>query len=312
MTTFTLSELAGFGFNMSPTTSAGFAFATGSSIELTGILFDNGSSVVASVSGSPYFNIIGMNYSLDGDDLFIQDIIYAADAETILTVDDINLILSVTVLQAGGYIAFEVNTLDDYFYGNSYDDLIYGGPGYDTIYGNNGNDLLSGDNGNDSLFGGAGNDFLYGSVGSDGLTGGGGNDTLNGGVGVDRLSGGPGRDQMTGGGDRDIFDFNAIAEFGNSSATRDVIRDFRHATDDIDVSTIDASTLLAGNNSFVWKGTGAFKTSSAGELRFKVFDNPGTANDYTVIYGDTDKDTASEFQIQIKGLVSLTSSDFIL
>ena len=153
---------------------------------------------------------------------------------------------------------------------------------------------------------------LTGNGAANVLSGAAGNDTLVGGGGVDRLVGGLGRDQMTGGADRDIFDFNSIAESGNSSSACDIVKDFRHLTDDLDVSTIDASTLLAGNNVFVWKGTGAFTTSSAGELRFKQFDNAGTANDYTIIYGDTDKDTASEFQIQIKGLVSLTPSDFLL
>ena len=153
---------------------------------------------------------------------------------------------------------------------------------------------------------------LAGNGAANVLSGAAGNDTLDGRSGVDRLVGGLGRDQMTGGADRDIFDFNAIAEAGNSSTTRDKITDFRHATDDIDVSTIDATTLLTGNNTFVWKGTGAFTKSPVGELRFKLFDNAGTANDYTIVYGDTDGDTANEFQIQLKGLVLLTSSDFIL
>ncbi len=153
---------------------------------------------------------------------------------------------------------------------------------------------------------------ITGNAGANRLYGLAGNDTLNGGAGIDTLTGGAGRDQMTGGSQRDIFDFNAISETGNTASTRDFIVDFVRSVDDIDVSTIDASTLLAGNNAFVWKGTGAFTASSAGELRFKLFDNAGTVNDYTIVYGDIDKDTASEFQIQVKGLVLLTSSDFIL
>ncbi len=145
---------------------------------------------------------------------------------------------------------------------------------------------------------------LAGNGAANVLSGAAGNDTLDGRSGVDRLVGGLGRDQMTGGADRDIFDFNAIAEAGNSSTTRDKITDFRHATDDIDVSTIDATTLLTGNNTFVWKGTGAFTKSPVGELRFKLFDNAGTANDYTIVYGDTDGDTANEFQIQLRGSCS--------
>ena len=32
----------------------------------------------------------------------------------------------------------------------------------------------------------------------------------------------------------------------------------------------------------------------------------------TIVYGDTDGDTASEFQIEINGLVSLTAADVLL
>jgi hypothetical protein len=82
--------------------------------------------------------------------------------------------------------------------------------------------------------------------------------------------------------------------------------------DDINLWDIDASTVLAGNNNFLWRGTGTFTSSAAGELRFAIYNNPGTANDYTVVFGDTDRDSASEFQILLKGLVHLTSADFVL
>ena len=45
---------------------------------------------------------------------------------------------------------------------------------------------------------------------------------------------------MTGGAGADDFDFNNVAEIGRG-ATRDVIRDFVHLVDDIDLSTIDAN-----------------------------------------------------------------------
>ena len=40
--------------------------------------------------------------------------------------------------------------------------------------------------------------------------------------------------------------------------------------------------------------------------------HPSTANDYTIIFGDTDRDQATEFQIKHNGLVHLTSGDFVL
>ncbi|HPG89448.1 MAG TPA: RTX toxin, partial [Hyphomicrobium sp.] len=104
---------------------------------------------------------------------------------------------------------------------------------------------------------------------------------------------------------------NAANETGLTSSTYDVITDFKHLEDDINLQTIDASSILAGNNAFVWRSTGAFTTSTSGELRYKIFNNAGTANDYTMIYGDTDGDTAAEFQIKLTGLVTLTSSDFV-
>jgi serralysin len=40
--------------------------------------------------------------------------------------------------------------------------------------------------------------------------------------------------------------------------------------------------------------------------------NAGTANDRTVIWGDVDSDAGSEFQIELAGLVSLSSADVLL
>lgn len=180
-----------------------------------------------------------------------------------------------------------------------------------TFTGGAGGDQMSGDDGNDVLNGGAGRDLLYGGTGADRVLGGIGNDYLFGGSGDDTITGGAGKDVMAGGTGADDFDFNSA--FSESTATlRDVIRDFAHAIDDIDVSTIDASTVLAGNNAFAWRGTGAITTSAAGELRFQLVNNAGTANDYTIVYGDVDRDTAPEFQIELRGLINLTAADFVL
>ena len=90
----------------------------------------------------------------------------------------------------------------------------------------------------------------------------------------------------------------------------DVITDFRHLVDDIDLSGMDASSALFGNNAFAWRGTGAFGTGAGGELRYAKFDNAGTINDYTMVYGDRDSDTGSEFQIKLLGLIDLSLADF--
>lgn len=160
--------------------------------------------------------------------------------------------------------------------------------------------------------GGMGGDVLIGNASANVLNGRGGRDGLNGFAGNDVLAGGNGRDVMTGGSGMDNFNFNAASDTGNAPATRDVIRDFQHLADNINVHPMDASSILAGNNNFVFRGTGPITGSAAGELRYQKFNLAGTANDYTVIYGDTDGDAAPEFQIQLSGLVTLTAADFIL
>lgn len=225
---------------------------------------------------------------------------------------------------------------DDLLQGGSDDDLLDGGSGSDTaVYtaassavivdlttntasGGDGNDTLVsiervwGSQFDDNLGGSAAADTILGYGGADRIDGRGGNDALDGGVGNDVITGGAGRDVMTGGAGNDVFDFNVWSETGNTSATYDVITDFRHLTDVIDLRGIDASNILSGNNTFVWRGTGAFTSSSAGELRFVKYNNSGTSNDYTIIFGDIDRDKSSEFQIKLAGLINLTSADFIL
>jgi serralysin len=147
-------------------------------------------------------------------------------------------------------------------------------------------------------------DVIKGDKGANVLDGGAGSDRLTGGLGIDRMSGGLGGD---------VFRFETATDSGNSWETRDTIIDFVKGQDKIDLSTIDASAVLAGNNAFLFRGTGSwFGSNPAGELRYMQFDRAGTANDYTVILGDTDADGPSEFQIELKGLLALTASDFVL
>ena len=90
------------------------------------------------------------------------------------------------------------------------------------------------------------NNVIIGNAANNILTGSSGIDALNGGTGNDVLIGGAGKDAMTGDAGADDFDFNSIAEIGNG-ATRDIIRDFVHLTDDLDLSTIDANGAAIGN-----------------------------------------------------------------
>jgi serralysin len=160
-------------------------------------------------------------------------------------------------------------------------------------------------------------DKAYGLAGNDTMFGNDGNDTLVGGAGIDSLSGRNGND---------TFVFNATSETYNSKTISDVITDCTRAeyvsntwvrNDQIDLQTIDANSAISGNNSFVFKGawisgSSPFGTSSAGEVTLKQFNNSGTANDYTLVYINTNSTVSSEAIIKLVGLVDLTANDFIL
>ena len=163
---------------------------------------------------------------------------------------------------------------------------------------------VSGTAGNDAFIGGAGNDILNGNAG---------NDILSGGGGTDALYGGLGRDIMTGGALSDRFDFNFISHTGKTAATRDIITDFQHLVDDIDLSTIDANGSAAGSTAFSFLATaGAAFTGVKGQLHWFQINAAGIAADKTIIEGDANGDKIADFQIELTGLKTLSAADFIL
>ena len=68
-----------------------------------------------------------------------------------------------------------------------------------------------------------------------------GNDTIPAKSGADWLVGGVGPDRLTGGEGADIFVFKTTAEIGTGPSSRDVITDFVHLQDRIDLHAIDVS-----------------------------------------------------------------------
>jgi Ca2+-binding RTX toxin-like protein len=156
---------------------------------------------------------------------------------------------------------------------------------------------------------GIGNINAVGAAAGEVLTGNRGINTISGNGGADTLRGGPNRDTLTGGADPDTFAYNAVSESGVTAATRDTITDFVHLIDTLDVSKIDASTILPDNNAFTLIGSQSFSTTSEGQLRSQKFNSPGTDNDFTMVFGDTDADTDAEFTIKLKGIITLTPED---
>ena len=144
------------------------------------------------------------------------------------------------------------------------------------------------------------------------MDGGTGNDRIDGGLGNDTIWGGSGTDTMTGGDGGDSFVFRAISDLGATTATADRITDFRVGIDKISLAALDASSVIAANNTFVFKGKGAIGTSASGEISFEHFNLPGTASDYTLVRIDTDRDSAAEAILRLTGILNLKASDFML
>ena len=141
--------------------------------------------------------------------------------------------------------------------------------GVENLIGSSFSDALFGDSGVNTLSGGAGDDLLNGWLGNDVLIAGVGFDQLEGAEGNDVLRGGGGADILIGGRGNDVFDFDLVAD--SAPGARDVCRAdvgaiaFEGAGvlggDRIDLAGIDANTSVAGNQAFVFGGTGAGRVS---------------------------------------------------
>ncbi len=247
---------------------------------------------------------------------------------------------------AGGDAAGDTLAGFEALMGSAYGDWLVGDASANWIGGLAGNDTITGGAGADTLAGGAGLDVLSyaasgagvrvslatgaaqgGGAAGDRLTGfesiigslfadhlGGSNaaNMLSGGAGNDRLTGGGGRDTLAGGLGRDHFIFASMRDMATHSPATDVITDFLRGQDRIDLSAIDASTRLVGNNAFTFDKTRPFGTLPEGDIFYRTFNFAGENNDYTLVYIDTDADRAAEGVIKVMGLHNLTAGDFIL
>lgn len=133
-----------------------------------------------------------------------------------------------------------------------------------------------------------------------------GDDFLTGGAGNDLIYGGLGQDSMTGGGGADIFRFDSVGQSAANSS--DFIFDFTSTEGDrIDLSRIDANSLLSGDQAFAFIGDATF--SAAGQLR-AVFLGVGQ----WVVQGDVNGDGNADFQLLVTtpDLDPITATDFFL
>jgi Ca2+-binding RTX toxin-like protein len=188
----------------------------------------------------------------------------------------------------------------DDLWGDNGVNVIRGMEGNDTLKGYGGNDTLEGGEGFDNLYGNDGIDVLHGDNGNDYLDGGNQNDNLAGGAGADTLVGRAGGDTLTGGTGADKFVFAAITD--STLAVFDDIDDFSELEGDkIDLSLIDANTLVGGDQAFTWIGNNNAFTGVAGQLTLHG----------SYVEGDANGDMIADFRIQIN-LVALHDYAFTL
>ncbi len=170
---------------------------------------------------------------------------------------------------------------------------------FEQVFGSFGNDRLFGTDTTNNLVGNDGRDLVVGRGGADEISGGEGRDTLIGGKSVDELV------LNENGSFADVLRYLAITDSGLTEATSDIVIGFIAGEDRIDLSAIDARPGTAGDDAFVFRGEGGFR-SAAGEVRFEDLGNRA------LIYIDTDADAAAEMVISLRRPVDLTISDFIL
>ena len=182
-------------------------------------------------------------------------------------------------------------------------DTLLGGSGDDDLFGGDDNDSLDGGSGHDVISGGLGNDRAFGGTGHDALTGEGGRDILVGGAGEDTITGGGVADTLTGGTGADLFVLTALADSGITITLRDSITDFLSGTDVMDLSLIDANSVLAGNQAFAFIGSAAF-SNVAGQLRYSI--------SHGLLQGDVNGDSVEDFVVEFANLTTLAATDFVL
>ena len=146
----------------------------------------------------------------------------------------------------------------------------------------------------ENITGGSGNDIVTGDTLANVLSGGGGIDSFTGGGGADTFTGGAGVDRF----------FFTPASLGPAAAHSTTITDFdRAAGEQLNLTAIDANTVLAGTNPFAFIGAAAF-SNTAGQLRFTS--QPGQ----TLIQGDVNGDGTADLTILLAGITGTVAADW--
>ena len=162
---------------------------------------------------------------------------------------------------------------------------------------------MNGNGGADRLYGGIGGDTVSGGMGNDSLWGDAGADTLNAGTGRDYLMGGNGKDTLVGGTDAagDVFKFNDWLD--STFGAVDRIVNFTRGADDIDMRTVDADENSESTNE-------AFHFSNRTADAHAIWWKPMQGG--VLVQADVSGDGLAEMEIFVRGVQTLTASDFLL
>lgn len=198
---------------------------------------------------------------------------------------------------------------------------IRGGAGNDWIADYASVNNSAGRGNNDIMLGESGDDALYGLEGDDRLDGGSGKDMLFGGIGADTLVGGEGSDYIAlganpagsaGDGAADVVVYtDRLDTWDRTTPTlrgADAIAQFETGIDRIDLSAVDANTLVAGDQAFT---IGALTAGQAGRLQIL---SP-TGATWTALLADVDGDGAADMTIFVYGATGqalVTAADIIV
>jgi Ca2+-binding RTX toxin-like protein len=148
---------------------------------------------------------------------------------------------------------------------------------------------------------------VIGSSEKDKLLGSNDANSIDGGGGGDKITGRGGADTLTGSFDaKDVFIYKKADDspFGDA---HDVITNFEHKLDDIDLSALDPKGKLDHFN--LVKG----KLNDAGDLRIVEHKGEGDEPDFTIVEGTLDGKGKPDFQIELSGIdLNLNKGDFIL
>ncbi len=212
--------------------------------------------------------------------------------------------------------------------GSAFRDVLTGNAGANVLLGGGNNDIIDGGAGDDVMNGEAGTDLVSYASAVSGVTvslalataqntGGAGIDTLSGFEDLtgskfadsltgdslaNRITGGGGADSLTGGAGKDRFVYLAASDSNRSNT--DLITDLT-ATDILDLSAIDADTVLAGDQAFV---LAAAFTGVAGQYTLAF----NAATGQTQLQADINGDSRADFALLFTGDVTGMTGTWVL